>query len=161
MLSGKFRTMGGIFGTIQMLEAFVALIGSRETWKISVVRVGKEGDAPLRARFLPRLVQGFSRASLETREEMAPSFFSAKQARAKRKGRKMARSSTAGARRHVHAFSCYGGKLLQRMGASWFVSYAYHKHVDAKHLNWNRVATKMRVSLYDKSFSYPDIGLIK
>ena len=66
----------------------------------------------------------------------------------------MANSGTNGARQHVHAFSCYGGKLLQRMGASWFISFAYHKYIDAKHLNWNRVATKMRISVYDKSFSY-------
>ena len=40
------------------------------------------------------------------------------------------------------------------MGASWFVSYTYHDHVDATHLNWNRVATNTRISLYGKTFSY-------
>ena len=53
-----------------------ALIGSRETWKISYVRAGKEGMR-LWAHFLPRLVQGFSRASLETRWKMSPSSFAA------------------------------------------------------------------------------------
>ena len=54
----------------------------------------------------------------------------------------------------THAFAFYGGNLLRRIGASWFVSFAYHKHVDAGHLNWNRVSVKMRSSIYEKSFSY-------
>ena len=66
----------GNYGIIRAVTSIRALIGLRETWKISFVRVGKEEDAPKRARFLPRLVQGFSRASLETRERIAPSFFS-------------------------------------------------------------------------------------
>ena len=66
----------GNYGIIRAVTSIRALIGLRETWKISFVRVGKEEDALKRARFLPRLVQGFSRASLETRERIAPSFFS-------------------------------------------------------------------------------------
>ena len=63
-------------------------------------------------------------------------------------------SSNSSARCDAHAFALYGGKNLNRMGAAWFVSYAYHEHVDAKHLNWNRVATKNRLLVYGKTFSY-------
>lgn len=67
----------------------------------------------------------------------------------------MANSRLDNGRLDAHAFSFYGGDLLARMGASWFVSYAYCKYVDEEHTNWNRVATStMRRRIYDKSFSY-------
>ena len=108
------------------------------------------------ARFLSRLVQGFSRASLETRERIAPSFFSYETSKGtKRKEEKMSTTGASGARGGSHAFAFYGGKLLNGMGASWFVSYAYHLHVDSSHTKWNRVSTMSdRISKYNSTFSY-------
>jgi len=65
----------GIFGIIRSIKSIRALIGSRETWKISFVRVGKEGNALLWGAFSSASRTGLSRASLETRERMSPSFF--------------------------------------------------------------------------------------
>ena len=115
----------------------------------------KKEMRPLGACSLPRLVQGFSRASLETRERIAPSFLSRDRNKGKRKGRKMGTTSTRGARGTSHAYPFYGGRLLSSMSASWFVSYAYHEHVDAAHDNWNHASkVRGRISIYDRSFSY-------
>ena len=46
---GNVATAGGIFAIISSDLGIRALIGSRETWKISYVRAGKEGNAPLGA----------------------------------------------------------------------------------------------------------------
>ena len=55
----------------------------------------------------------------------------------------------------AHAFPFYGGKLLNKMGAAWFVSYAYHEHVDATHENWSRTTTASgRMRRYNSTFSY-------
>ena len=40
------------------------------------------------------------------------------------------------------------------MGAAWFVSYAYHKHVDHEHLNWNRVLFRSRIPRFNKTLTY-------
>ena len=48
----------------------------------------KKEMRPFRARSLPRLVQGFSRASLETREGIVPSFFSRETKQGQEKERK-------------------------------------------------------------------------
>ena len=64
----------GIFGIICFVKSIRALIGSRETWKISFVRVGKEGNAPFWGAFSSASRTGLSRASLETRERMSPFF---------------------------------------------------------------------------------------
>ena len=46
---GIAATTGGIFAIIHADLSIRALIGSRETWKISYVRAGKGGNAPLGA----------------------------------------------------------------------------------------------------------------
>ena len=76
----------GIFGIIRSVKRIRALIGSRETWKISYVRVGKEGIR-LWARFLRRLVQGFPGPLLKRGREQRPLSLPAKQARAKERKR--------------------------------------------------------------------------
>lgn len=38
-----------------------------------------------------------------------------------------------------HGYSFEGGELLAKMGASWFVSYAYHIRKDPMHGNWNQL----------------------
>jgi len=54
-----------------------------------------------------------------------------------------------------HGFNFYGGELLSKMGASWFVSYAYYVHVDNKHMNWKRARTyKSRIAKFEATFSY-------
>ena len=74
-----------IFGIIRAIKSIRALIGSRETWKISFVRVDKEGSVPSGGAFPSASRTGLSRASLETRERIAPSFFSRELNRGKRK----------------------------------------------------------------------------
>ncbi|MBQ8239124.1 MAG: hypothetical protein IJZ39_13375 [Oscillospiraceae bacterium] len=54
-----------------------------------------------------------------------------------------------------HNFSFAGGDILSKMGATWFVSYAYYDKVDKNHTNWNRVSTaSSRSSKYVSSVSY-------
>lgn len=114
----------------------------------------QRGNPPLGA-FSSASRTGLSRASLETRERTAPSFFSCETDRGKERKRKMGTTGARGARGSSHAFAFYGGRLLSSMSASWFVSYAYHEHVDAAHDNWNRASKAHgRISTYDRSFSY-------
>ncbi|MEQ1660675.1 MAG: hypothetical protein ABL896_18065, partial [Hylemonella sp.] len=42
--------------------------------------------------------------------------------------------------RHIFAFP--GGEQLTTIGASFFVSYLYFRHVDETHSNWQSVRTK-------------------
>lgn len=59
-----------------------------------------------------------------------------------------------------HAFGFDGGEILAKMGASWFVSYAYHCHVDKASTNWERVATSTsRKSNYNNSKQYHNLWL--
>lgn len=59
------------------------------------------------------------------------------------------------ARGTSHAYPFYGGEFLGKMGAAWFVSHAYHEHVDAAHTNWNRIRTvRTRIAHFGKTFSY-------
>ena len=54
-----------------------------------------------------------------------------------------------------HIFSFEGGEILTRMGASWFVSYAYYLKIDHSHRNWKKSATaKGRIANYNKSEKY-------
>ena len=67
----------------------------------------------------------------------------------------MVTTGASGARRGSHAFPFYGGELFGKMGAAWFVSYAYHEHIDAAHDNWNRISTvRGRIRRYNSTFSY-------
>ena len=55
----------------------------------------------------------------------------------------------------VHSFSFEGGDILAKMGASWFVSYAYYKNVDSTHMNWSKVTTtQSRISRYNAGQKY-------
>lgn len=55
----------------------------------------------------------------------------------------------------THSFSFEGGHILSKMGATWFVSYAYYEKIDQKHRNWNKVSTaKMRLARYNEGRSY-------
>ncbi|WP_251198117.1 hypothetical protein [Anaerotardibacter muris] len=54
-----------------------------------------------------------------------------------------------------HSFSFDGGDILNNMGATWFVSYAYYDHLDKTHMNWNRISTtKMRINNYNRSENF-------
>lgn len=54
-----------------------------------------------------------------------------------------------------HCFSFLGGEVLTRIGATWFVSYAYYERVDSSHLNWKRVSTfRSRISAYRSAEEY-------
>jgi hypothetical protein len=51
-----------------------------------------------------------------------------------------------------HAFNFDGGDQLSKMGATWFVSYAYHIHADTGHTNWQRSATHPgRISVFKRT----------
>ena len=53
-----------------------------------------------------------------------------------------------------HVFTFEGGEDLTTMGATWFVSYAYHKHIDPGHGNWELVETvPSRTSVFDRTGS--------
>lgn len=41
-----------------------------------------------------------------------------------------------------HTFSFEGGEHLTTIGATFFVSYLYHRHVDSTHKNWESIKTK-------------------
>ena len=52
-------------------------------------------------------------------------------------------------------FEFDGGELLTSIGAAWFVSDCYYNHIDATHLNWDKVKTKRnRISNYNRSIEY-------
>ena len=54
-----------------------------------------------------------------------------------------------------HNFSFAGGDILSKMGATWFVSYAYYDRVDKNHRNWDRVSTAAsRTSRYIAGIPY-------
>lgn len=61
-----------------------------------------------------------------------------------------------------HPFNFEGGELLTVMGATWFVSYKYHKEVDCNHNNYMKVKTyKNRISVYDNNLQYHTFWLQK
>lgn len=54
-----------------------------------------------------------------------------------------------------HAFAFEGGEKLTTIGATFFVSYLYHRHVDSTHKNWDSIKTqKFRISTINRSESY-------
>lgn len=59
-----------------------------------------------------------------------------------------------------HAYSFEGGDKLAKMGAAWFVSYAYHEKVDGSHKNWGRVSTvATRSSVYNSTREFHKLWL--
>jgi len=54
-----------------------------------------------------------------------------------------------------HTFSFEGGEQLTTIGATFFVSYLYYRHVDSTHRNWESIKTKnSRISTIDSSKRY-------
>jgi hypothetical protein len=54
-----------------------------------------------------------------------------------------------------HVFSFEGGELLTTIGATFLVSYPYHKHIDSTHNNWAIIKTqKSRISTINRSENY-------
>lgn len=48
-----------------------------------------------------------------------------------------------------------GEEQLKKIGATWFVSYAYYEYIDKSHMNWDRISTiSFRVSVYNSSRCY-------
>ncbi len=57
--------------------------------------------------------------------------------------------------KNSHAYSFDGGEILSKMGAAWFVSYAYYQNVDSNHSAWKRISTyRGRISTYNTSAEY-------
>ena len=51
----------------------------------------------------------------------------------------------------AHGFNFEGGEILSKIGATWFVSYAYYEKIDKYHRNWSSVHTaSTRLSKYNK-----------
>ena len=60
----------------------------------------------------------------------------------------------------THDFSFSGGKILSRMGATWFVSYAYYETIDKFHMDWKKVSTvQSRISKYHSGKEYHKVWL--
>lgn len=54
-----------------------------------------------------------------------------------------------------HTFAFDGGEILTTIGATFFVSYLYHRHIDATHRSWDTIATKSsRISNISRSTHY-------
>jgi len=54
-----------------------------------------------------------------------------------------------------HTFSFEGGEQLTTIGATFFVSYLYYRHVDSTHHNWERIKTKTsRITTISNSEKY-------
>ena len=59
-----------------------------------------------------------------------------------------------------HTFSFDGGDLLTTIGATFFVSYLYHRYVDSTHRNWASIKTQQsRISTINRSEEYHSIWL--
>jgi hypothetical protein len=54
-----------------------------------------------------------------------------------------------------HAFNFDGGLELSKMGATWFVSYAYYSHIDPTHNNWKNIKTHpSRTNMFHHTTAY-------
>lgn len=59
-----------------------------------------------------------------------------------------------------HTFSFEGGDQLTTIGASFFVSYLYHRHVDSAHTNWALIKTQQsRISTINRTENYHSVWL--
>ena len=57
--------------------------------------------------------------------------------------------------RNTHPFHFLGGEELAQMGATWFVSYCYHRHIDYSYSAWRRVKTaSVRRTVYERTEKY-------
>ena len=61
-----------------------------------------------------------------------------------------------------HAFNFLGGEELSQIGATWFVSYAYHEFMTFEHMNWKKVKTfPSRIEKFNNSKKYHLYWLFK
>lgn len=61
---------------------------------------------------------------------------------------------------NAHPFNFAGGEELSHMGATWFVSYAYHQNVDSNHNAWKNIKTaNYRANIYRKTGKYHEFWL--
>ena len=59
-----------------------------------------------------------------------------------------------------HTFAFDGGEQLTTIGATFFVSYLYHRYVDSTHKNWESIQTqRSRISTINRSESYHQVWL--
>ena len=59
-----------------------------------------------------------------------------------------------------HTFSFDGGDKLTTIGATFFVSYLYYRHVDSTHRNWASIKTQQsRISTINGSEKYHRVWL--
>ena len=57
--------------------------------------------------------------------------------------------------RNTHPFHFLGGEELAQMGATWFVSYCYYRHIDYSYSAWRRVKTaSVRRTVYERTEKY-------
>ena len=56
---------------------------------------------------------------------------------------------------YIGNYEFVGEEQLKKIGATWFVSYAYYEYIDKSHMNWDRISTvSFRVSVYNSSRCY-------
>lgn len=61
-----------------------------------------------------------------------------------------------------HPFNFNGGENLTTIGATWFVSYAYYKHIDNSHIAWKNVKTvNSRISVFNRTAVHHKYWLYK
>ena len=58
-----------------------------------------------------------------------------------------------------HDFKFIGGDILSKIGAAWFVSFAYNNYIDKKHIAWknqsfSNLSIQSRKNNYNKSTEY-------
>jgi hypothetical protein len=54
-----------------------------------------------------------------------------------------------------HDFNFEGGGELKKIGATWFVSYAYYTFIDKTHMNWETLRTHLyRASVFKRNKQY-------
>lgn len=59
-----------------------------------------------------------------------------------------------------HTFSFEGGEQLTTIGATFFVSYLYHRHINSAHRNWESIKTQnSRISTINRSEDYHQVWL--
>jgi len=61
-----------------------------------------------------------------------------------------------------HAFNFDGGDELNKMSATWFVSYLFYQRVDKSHRNWECISTRAsRASVFGRTAHYHEDWLRK
>ena len=54
-----------------------------------------------------------------------------------------------------HGFSFSGGEELSKMGATWFITYAYAEQIDLTEVRWQKSKTyASRASMYNRTRQY-------